>query len=121
MSNEVLDLLWEDIKTRATPEEIEWALALRNELKISAQKLNFIAAVKRARKDAGLSQRALAKLVGMQQHDLCQLEKGKTNPTFETQQKLFAQLGIEVSYHLAGGTSASQKTEQNTPKIQKTA
>ena len=65
---------------------------------------------------------ALAKLVGMQQHDLCRLEKGKTNPTFETQQKLLAQLGIEVEYRFTkrpeSKISSATKSKR---ELQKTA
>ena len=98
MSKAVMDGLWDQIETKATPQELAFARQLDVAAVLWARKLNFINALKRARQEAGLSQRALAKLVGMQQHDLCMLEKGKTNPTFDTQQKLLAQLGIEVEY-----------------------
>ena len=98
MSKAVIDALWEQIEAKATPEELAFARQLDVAADLWVRKMNFITVLKSARQEAGLSQRALAKLVGMQQHDLCRLEKGMTNPTFETQQKLLAQLGIEVEY-----------------------
>ena len=122
MSNAVIDALWAQIEAKATPEELAYARELDVAAVLWARKINFINAVKRARQEAGLSQRALAKLVGMQQHDLCRLEKGKTNPTFDTQQKLFAQLGIEVVYRLtkpsASKISSAAKSKR---ELQKTA
>lgn len=122
MSKAVIDALWEQIEAKATPEELAFARQLDVAADLWVRKMNFITVLKSARQEAGLSQRALAKLVGMQQHDLCRLEKGKTNPTFETQQKLLAQLGIEVEYRpskrLASKTSSANKSKH---QLQKTA
>jgi len=122
MSKAVMDALWDQIEAKATPEELAFARQLDVAAVLWARKLNFINALKRARQEAGLSQRALAKLVGMQQHDLCRLEKGMTNPTFETQQKLLAQLGIEVEYRFTkrpeSKISSATKSKR---ELQKTA
>ena len=122
MSKAVMDALWDQIEAKATPEELDFARHLDVAAVLWARKLNFINALKRARQEAGLSQRALAKLVGMQQHDLCRLEKGMTNPTFETQQKLLAQLGIEVEYRFTKRPE-SKISSANTSKreLQKSA
>ncbi len=122
MSKSLLDELMQETLALASPEQRAEIEALRNSLKLSAQKLNFIWAIKQARKSAGLSQRALARITGLQQHDLSRLEKGETNPTFETQQKLFDALGIEVNYTLTARASA-EAAAASKPKreMQKTA
>ena len=122
MSKSLLDELMQETLALASPEQRGEIEALRNSLKLNAQKLNFIWAIKQARKSAGLSQRALARMTGMQQHDLSRLEKGKTNPTFETQQKLFDALGIEVKYILTARASADAAVASKPKReMQKTA
>ena len=122
MTNPLLNELMQETLALASPEQRADAEALQKTLKLSAQKMNFIWAIKQARKSAGLSQRALARITGIQQHDLSRLEKGETNPTFETQQKLFEALGIEVRYLLK--PEFATKSSSNKPteiEFQKTA
>lgn len=122
MTNPLLNELMQETLALASPEQRANAEALQKTLKLTAQKMNFIWAIKQARKSAGLSQRALARITGIQQHDLSRLEKGETNPTFETQQKLFEALGIEVRYLLK--PEFATKSSSNKPteiEFQKTA
>ena len=100
MNDPLINELMQETLALASAEQRAKAEELQKTLKLTAQKMNFVWAIKQARKSAGLSQRALARITGIQQHDLCRLEKGETNPTFETQQKLFDALGIEVRYLL---------------------
>jgi DNA-binding XRE family transcriptional regulator len=46
-----------------------------------------------------ISQRALAKLVGISTRDICHIEKGKSNPTLSTQVKLLSSLGLTLQIH----------------------
>jgi len=43
-----------------------------------------------------ISQRSLAKLVGISARDICHIEKGKSNPTLSTQVKLLSALGLKL-------------------------
>jgi DNA-binding XRE family transcriptional regulator len=43
-----------------------------------------------------LSQRSLAKLVGISTRDICHIEQGKANPTLTTQVKLLSALGLKL-------------------------
>lgn len=51
----------------------------------------------RFRADRGLSQRDLAKLLGMSQPQVARLERGDVNPTLETLTRVAAALDVEVS------------------------
>jgi DNA-binding XRE family transcriptional regulator len=43
-----------------------------------------------------ISQRSLAKLVGISTRDICHIEQGKANPTLTTQVKLLSALGLKL-------------------------
>lgn len=98
--------LLERLNQNASPEELAFSVAIERAVQAKQQRIDFAVAVKAAREAAGLSQRKLAKLVGMQQNDLSRLEKFKTNPTSETQARLCHALGIEISFRLTGMPSA---------------
>lgn len=57
---------------------------------------SFAKAIHNQREKLGLSQRALAKLVGVSQRDICHIELGKANPTLSTQVKIFTTLGLRM-------------------------
>lgn len=54
-------------------------------------------AIVRYRGEHDLSQRDLARLVGMTQPQIARIELGETNPSIETLQRLSAKLGIEFT------------------------
>jgi transcriptional regulator with XRE-family HTH domain len=54
-------------------------------------------AIVRYRGDHGLSQRDLAKRLGMKQPQVARLELGEVNPSIETLMRVSAQLGIEFT------------------------
>jgi DNA-binding XRE family transcriptional regulator len=51
------------------------------------------------RNDLKMSQRSLAKLVGISTRDICHIEKAKSNPTLSTQVKLLSSLGLALQIH----------------------
>ena len=90
------DALWAPI-IAAWPREVKeyhqkWdaAIALRDE----RQRLGE--AVKIRRLELGISQRKLAKVVGISQREVCHIEQAKSNPTLTTQVKLLAALGLKI-------------------------
>lgn len=54
-------------------------------------------AVVRQRTERGLSQRDLAKLLGMEQPQVARLERGDVNPSLETMMRVASGLGIELT------------------------
>jgi DNA-binding XRE family transcriptional regulator len=67
------------------------AIALRDE----RQRLGE--AVKTRRLELRISQRKLAKVVGISTRDVCHIEQGKANPTLTTQVKLLSALGLTLA------------------------
>lgn len=66
------------------------AIALRDE----CQRLGE--AVKTRRLELGISQRKLAKVVGISQREVCHIEQAKSNPTLSTQVKILSALGLKL-------------------------
>jgi len=60
------------------------------------QRLALANAVKKGRTSLQISQRALAKLVGISTRDVCHIEQGKANPTLTTQVKILSALGLKL-------------------------
>lgn len=58
------------------------------------QRQSLAEAVKSRRTALNISQRALAKLVGVSTRDICHIEQAKSNPTLSTQVKLLSSLGL---------------------------
>lgn len=52
--------------------------------------------IKQKRKSAGLTQAELARLAGITQAMLCQIERGTKNPSLQVSFELAAQLGCSV-------------------------
>ena len=48
------------------------------------------------RKSLNVSQRDLARLSGVSEHALCNLERGSGNPTFDLVEKILDALGLEI-------------------------
>ena len=48
------------------------------------------------RKSLNVSQRDLARLCGISEHALCNLERGAGNPTFDLIEKALEALGLEI-------------------------
>ena len=90
--------VWGEISKDWSPEtwaqywELKAAFARAREIEQIAQ------VVKEARAARKWSQRRLANESGVQQNEICKIEKAKANPTMETQIKLFSVLGIRVKY-----------------------
>lgn len=79
-----------------TPENHEFTRALSLAFEERTQRLALADAVKKGRTSLQISQRALAKLVGISTRDICHIEKGKSNPTLSTQVKLLSSLGLTL-------------------------
>jgi|GEM_PF-1249928 len=101
-----LDAMMRRIRQNYSTADLEISLAVERAHAAMQQRIDFAVAVRTAREAIGLSQRKLAKIVGMQQNDLSRLEKFKTNPTSDTTAKLCHALGIEISFRLTGMPSA---------------
>jgi transcriptional regulator with XRE-family HTH domain len=69
-------------------------------------------AVLRFRADRGLSQRALAKLTGLQQPAIARLERGEDPPALSTLAKLSRATGLEFQLRIAGGDVAAPLIRQ---------
>jgi DNA-binding XRE family transcriptional regulator len=82
-----------------TTEDQEFNRALTLVFEERAQRLALADAVKKGRTSLQISQRALAKLVGISTRDICHIEKGKSNPTLSTQVKLLSSLGLTLQIH----------------------
>jgi DNA-binding XRE family transcriptional regulator len=79
------------------PEDHEANRALTLAFEERTQRLALANAVKRGRSSLQISQRALAKLVGISTRDVCHIEQGKANPTLTTQVKLLSALGLTLA------------------------
>jgi DNA-binding XRE family transcriptional regulator len=79
------------------PEDHEFNRALTLAFEERAQRLALANAVKKGRSSLQISQRALAKLVGISTRDVCHIEQGKANPTLTTQVKLLSALGLTLA------------------------
>lgn len=79
------------------PEDHELNRALTLAFEERAQRLALANAVKKGRTSLQISQRALAKLVGISTRDVCHIEQGKANPTLTTQVKLLSALGLTLA------------------------
>lgn len=92
--------IWAPIK--ATWSEADWAMynQIKTALQLEAQRIRLGQLVKTGRLAKGFSQRALADLTGVQQREICRIEKYKGNPTLATQHKLFSALGIRNNFEL---------------------
>jgi len=66
------------------------AIALRDE----RQRLGE--AVKTRRLELRISQRKLAKVVGISQREVCHIEQAKSNPTLSTQVRILSALGLKM-------------------------
>jgi DNA-binding XRE family transcriptional regulator len=79
------------------PEDHEFNQALTLAFEERAQRLALADAIKKGRTSLQMSQRALAKLVGISTRDVCHIEQGKANPTLSTQVKLLSALGLKLA------------------------
>ncbi len=76
------------------PEDHEFNRALTLAFEERNQRQSLAEAVKTQRNALNMSQRALAKLVGVSTRDICHIEQAKSNPTLSTQVKLLSSLGL---------------------------
>jgi len=82
-----------------TTEDHEFNRSLTLAFEERTQRLALADAVKKGRTSLQISQRALAKLVGISTRDICHIEQGKSNPTLSTQVKLLSSLGLTLQIH----------------------
>ena len=78
------------------PEDHEFNRALTLAFEERTQRIALANAVKKGRTSLQISQRALAKLVGISTRDVCHIEQGKANPTLTTQVKILSALGLKL-------------------------
>jgi DNA-binding XRE family transcriptional regulator len=83
-----------------TPADWEHYRLISIAMRLEVQRIRLGHLVKQARKELGYSQRQLAHLTGIQQKEICKIEKQKGNPTLSTQYKLFEVLGIQTNYEI---------------------
>lgn len=80
-----------------TTEDHEFNRVLSLAFEERTQRLALANAVKKSRTSLQISQRALAKLVGISTRDVCHIEQGKANPTLTTQVKILSALGLKIA------------------------
>jgi DNA-binding XRE family transcriptional regulator len=80
-----------------TTEDHEVNRALTLAFEERTQMLALANAVKKGRTSLQISQRALAKLVGISTRDICHIEQGKANPTLTTQVKILSALSLKIT------------------------
>jgi DNA-binding XRE family transcriptional regulator len=69
---------------------------LELEFEVRNQRNALSEVVKNRRLELNLTQRSLAKLVGVSTRDICHIEQAKANPTLSTQVKLLNALGLKL-------------------------
>lgn len=52
--------------------------------------------IAKRRKSLNVDQRDLARVCGISEHSLCNLERGSGNPTFDLIEKILEALGLEI-------------------------
>ncbi|MGF2943430.1 helix-turn-helix domain-containing protein [Enterococcus xiangfangensis] len=65
--------------------------------------------IKQKRKELGLTQKELAKIVHTSQQAIARYETQKAEPSLEILQSLSEALGVPISYFIDGDTSPTQK------------
>ena len=95
-----------------TPADWEHYRLVSMAMRLEAQRIRLGHLIKRARKELGYSQRQLAALTGIQQKEICKIEKQKGNPTLSTQHRLFEVLGIQQTFEIV--RTETQISEGNT-------
>ena len=78
------------------PEDHEFNRVLTLAFEERNQRTALAEAVKSKRTSLKMSQRALAKLIGVSTRDICHIEQAKSNPTLSTQVKLLSTLGLTM-------------------------
>lgn len=68
---------------------------MSNEFETEKNRLSQI--VKSLRQDAGLSQRDLSRMTGINQADICKIEKGTANPSLNTISRIMDSLNVSLS------------------------
>jgi DNA-binding XRE family transcriptional regulator len=91
-----------------TPADWEHYRLISMAMRLEVQRIRLGHLVKQARKELGYSQRQLANLTGIQQKEICKIEKQKGNPTLSTQHKLFEVLGIQQTFEIVRTETPSQ-------------
>lgn len=91
-----------------TPADWEHYRLISMAMRLEVQRIRLGHLVKQARKELGYSQRQLANLTGIQQKEICKIEKQKGNPTLTTQHRLFEVLGIQQTLEIVRTETASQ-------------
>lgn len=71
--------------------------------------MSFGDKLRSARKAAGLTQRELAKRIGMENSSICNWEKGRSIPYVDTIESICGVLHVDPAYFFEGGED-SQKT-----------
>ncbi|MDP9696712.1 UNVERIFIED_ORG: putative NBD/HSP70 family sugar kinase/transcriptional regulator with XRE-family HTH domain [Arthrobacter globiformis] len=71
----------------------------------SMQRLQFLSAVQQRRKSRGLSQKALASLVGTSQSAISDFESGRVDPQLSTLQRFARALGLRFEFKLVDADS----------------
>jgi DNA-binding XRE family transcriptional regulator len=92
-----------------TPADWEHYRLISMAMRLEVQRIRLGHLVKQARKELGYSQRQLANLTGIQQKEICKIEKQKGNPTMSTLHKLFEVLGIQANYEIVRSEPTTNK------------
>jgi DNA-binding XRE family transcriptional regulator len=95
-----IDEMWDKVHASWTPADWEHYRLISMAMRLEAQRIRLGHLIKQARKELGYSQRQLAALTGIQQKEICKIEKQKGNPTLTTQHKLFEVLGIQQTFEI---------------------
>jgi len=73
--------------------------------------------LRRARSNAGLSQRALAKRAGTAQSAIARIERGQTSPTWSTLERLLQAANYEVVAHAEPSVVVGSHMLDDVPRI----
>ena len=77
--------------------------------------------IRRLRKQAGLTQAALAKKAGMARPNLARIEAGRYRPALETLERIAHALGYSVSMLVSAQTIPHKERQEKTPRKRKAA
>lgn len=97
MKSNALEDLKSFVEGNLTPSELVLARELEAHFQAAAYKRELGRIVNTRRMELGLSQRQLAKLLGISQREVCHLEQGKSNPTLITQMKVLSALNLKLA------------------------
>ena len=118
-SGETFDVPWDRVLYECEP---AYSHFRRNQTK--QEKLDLLSEaqqIRRLRKQAGLTQAALAEKAGMARPNLARIEAGRYRPALDTLERIASALGYSVSMLVSAQTIPHKERQQKTPRKRKAA